>query len=152
MADRYRLRPTVAADLPELVALESESFSDPWTEPQLRAAIEDDSTIALAAESVDGSFAASLLVRGTADQGEVLSISVGKPHRRSGLGTALLEAGMVELQQIGVSAVWLEVRASNDAARLLYEAAGFEVSGMRPGYYRRPLENALIMTRSLGEL
>jgi len=41
----------------------------------------------------------------------------------------------------------LEVRASNDPARLLYEKLGFQQAGRRPGYYRNPREDALILRK-----
>ena len=41
----------------------------------------------------------------------------------------------------------LEVRASNEAARGLYEKYGFQQAGLRPGYYQHPREDAVIMTR-----
>ena len=41
----------------------------------------------------------------------------------------------------------LEVRASNNAAIGLYEKHGFHRAGLRPGYYQKPKEDAVIMTR-----
>jgi ribosomal-protein-alanine N-acetyltransferase len=44
------------------------------------------------------------------------------------------------------------VRRSNEAARLLYERFGFAVAGVRPGYYSKPVEDALVLWReNLGE-
>jgi ribosomal-protein-alanine N-acetyltransferase len=45
----------------------------------------------------------------------------------------------------GARSVWLEVRTSNVAARMMYLAAGFVAAGVRRGYYRRPTEDALIL-------
>ena len=42
--------------------------------------------------------------------------------------------------------VTLEVRAGNLPAQKLYEKCGFRQVGMRPDYYTRPTENALIYT------
>jgi ribosomal-protein-alanine N-acetyltransferase len=39
------------------------------------------------------------------------------------------------------------VRRSNEAARRLYESAGFTLAGIRPRYYRNPEEDALILWR-----
>jgi ribosomal-protein-alanine N-acetyltransferase len=41
--------------------------------------------------------------------------------------------------------VFLEVRKSNQAARLLYEKAGFVEAGRRKDYYRQPDEDALVL-------
>ncbi|MGE0446942.1 MAG: ribosomal-protein-alanine N-acetyltransferase RimI, partial [Vicinamibacterales bacterium] len=40
-----------------------------------------------------------------------------------------------------------EVRASNEAARRLYERLGFYVAGARKNYYSQPVEDALILWR-----
>ena len=43
--------------------------------------------------------------------------------------------------------VFLEVRTDNEAARALYEAAGFAVVGLRPRYYRPSGADAHTMRR-----
>ncbi|MFZ0804404.1 MAG: GNAT family N-acetyltransferase, partial [Terriglobales bacterium] len=43
----------------------------------------------------------------------------------------------------GATAVFLEVRQSNSAARHLYEKWAFRESGLRPAYYRNPDEAAI---------
>ncbi len=45
----------------------------------------------------------------------------------------------------GVEAVLLEVRADNDAARRLYDRAGFEVISVRRRYYQPGDVDALVM-------
>ena len=49
----------------------------------------------------------------------------------------------------GVTAVWLEVRESNTAARRLYEKASFAPVGIREKYYSAPVENAVMMKKEL---
>ena len=50
----------------------------------------------------------------------------------------------------GARTVYLEVRESNAAARALYESRGFEAVGRRRGYYRHPVEDALVLRREIG--
>jgi len=45
--------------------------------------------------------------------------------------------------------VFLEVRASNLAARKLYERVGFIEAGSRPRYYRDPAEDAVVYRKTL---
>jgi ribosomal-protein-alanine N-acetyltransferase len=48
-----------------------------------------------------------------------------------------------------VHAVFLEVRESNAAARALYARFGFREGGRRRGYYRKPVEDALVLVCDL---
>ena len=43
----------------------------------------------------------------------------------------------------------LEVRVSNAAARGLYRTLGFRLVGLRRGYYKSPIEDALLMALRL---
>jgi len=47
----------------------------------------------------------------------------------------------------GTDFISLEVRESNFAAIALYQSLGFEEMGRRKNFYRRPQEDALIMTK-----
>jgi len=62
----------------------------------------------------------------------------------------LLERAIAELREAAVRTIYLEVRESNLAARTLYEANGFESVGRRRGYYRSPVEDALVLRREIG--
>ena len=53
------------------------------------------------------------------------------------------------LKEQGSVSLTLEVRASNDPAKALYEKLGFLQVGKRPNYYRNPKEDALILKKML---
>ena len=69
--------------------------------------------------------------------------------RSSQAGRALLDAALTEAVRRKVEAVYLEVRDSNARARRLYHSRGFEEVGRRKGYYRRPVEDAIVLRRTL---
>ena len=48
-------------------------------------------------------------------------------------------------QERGILNFTLEVRAKNAAALHLYEKLGFVSVGIRPGFYEKPREDAVIM-------
>ena len=56
---------------------------------------------------------------------------------------------LIELGGRGVRTAFLEVRESNSAARALYGSRGFTEIDRRRNYYRRPVEDALVMRRTL---
>ena len=80
-----------------------------------------------------------------ADEGEILNLAVAEAGRRRGLGRALVEAIVAALTERGVRQVYLEVRESNAPARALYSGFGFKEVGRRTAYYRRPVEDAMVL-------
>lgn len=68
------------------------------------------------------------------DEAEILIIGVDTAHQNKGLGKALLNA-LLEILRRNTKTLFLEVRASNEAAINLYQSAGFNCVGERPGYY-----------------
>ena len=86
----------------------------------------------------------------TPDGGEITGLAVLPDHRARGLGRALLQTLIDEAERLGLPALRLEVRESNLPARRLYESLGFLVDGRRRRYYRRPAEDAILMSRPVG--
>lgn len=78
-----------------------------------------------------------LALRFAADEGEVLTLAVAPPDRRSGLAEALLSCGARIAVAQGVSRLFLEVAIDNDPAKALYLKFGFCEIARRKGYYRR---------------
>ena len=72
-------------------------------------------------------------------------IAVDPLFRRRGIGEMLLEGLIGEAKKREAAGIFLEVRESNEAARAMYENAGFAVTGVRRDYYHAPRENAVIM-------
>ncbi|MGA2194276.1 MAG: ribosomal protein S18-alanine N-acetyltransferase [Bryobacteraceae bacterium] len=90
----------------------------------------------------DGRVAGFLVARRVAaDESELLNLVVAPEFRRKGLARALLQ----ELLTASVPSLYLEVRASNRAARNLYKSMGFQEVNIRREYYQCPLEAAIVM-------
>jgi ribosomal-protein-alanine N-acetyltransferase len=83
------------------------------------------------------------------DDWEIENVVVAPEHRRLGIGSELVREVLRAAQDAGAAAVLLEVRESNAAARQLYERLGFATAGRRPGYYRVPVEDALLLRFSI---
>jgi ribosomal-protein-alanine N-acetyltransferase len=134
------IRPAVPSDLPALVAIETESFSDlPWP---------PDSFLAydcLVAE-LGGEVAAFLISREVfageqaTPEREILNLAVAKRFRRLGIASTLLA---FELKRDDI--FFLEVRESNHGAQTLYRQFGFTEIGRRRDYYQNPRETAIVM-------
>lgn len=70
------------------------------------------------------------------DEAHLLDVAVAVAHRRRGTGRLLVTA-LRELarDQLGATAMTLEVRVGNAPARALYRRLGFVEAGTRPDYY-----------------
>lgn len=93
-----------------------------------------------------------ILGRTAGGECEILTLAVRPAARRQGAARALLEAALAGAVAAGAAAIFLEVAASNRAARRLYERSGFALVGRRKAYYRRrdrPPLDALILRRAL---
>ncbi len=93
-----------------------------------------------------------IVARLAADEAEILTLAVSPQRRRRGLGRALVEAAAAHAEQSGGRALFLEVDASNAAARLLYEKLGFAAVGKRTSYYAQrqgPARDAVILKSAL---
>jgi ribosomal-protein-alanine N-acetyltransferase len=144
MDARYRIRRASPADADALSVLERRCFSDPWSAQGFREVLSTPISfglVAAAGKELQGYFLARLV----AGEAEVLNLAVNPDQRRRGIGRALLEAGLRELQLRGGREVFLEVRESNAAARAMDLELGFRVVGARQRYYRLPVEDALVL-------
>ena len=70
-----------------------------------------------------------------------------RERQESGPFPACTGAG--QTRDRGAEEIFLEVRASNASAIGLYSSEGFETVGRRARYYVRPIEDALVMRKSL---
>jgi [ribosomal protein S18]-alanine N-acetyltransferase len=156
-----RVREGVAADLPGVVRLERDTAEAPhWAEAEYGAIVtahEFDGGVMrrlFVAEERAGllGFAVGkVLISGAVSLGELESVAVSVPARRGGVGRMLCEAVVGWCRGQDVTEVELEVRAGSAGAIALYAELGFLVVGRRAGYYRDPMEDALLMQLRLAE-
>ena len=86
------------------------------------------------------------------DEGYIDNVAVDPEHRRQGVASDLLDAMIGQAQRRKLRFLSLEVRAGNEGAIALYASFGFTAVGRRKGYYLRPPEDAIIMTKSFDEV
>jgi ribosomal-protein-alanine N-acetyltransferase len=84
-----------------------------------------------------------------ADQAHINNLAVRPELRGRGLGLQMLEAVIDEARRLGAESLALEVRRSNVAAQRLYKRAGFREDGLRKSYYTQPVEDALLLIKTL---
>lgn len=133
------------ADLTRAWHIEKRAHAFPWSEQTL--ASNQGERYRNYQLSVDGEMAAFAITQVVLDEATLFNIAVDPAYQRRGLGRALLEHVIDEVEKLGVVTLWLEVRASNVAAIALYESVGFNEATIRRNYYPTAdgREDAIIM-------
>jgi ribosomal-protein-alanine acetyltransferase len=138
------IRSATLEDVPALMAIEKRAVTAAhWSAEQYQIIFSGaQPRIALVIED-RGAVQGFLMARGVDSEWELENIAIAASARRRGLGTRLLGEFLNIARSRGATAVFLEVRESNSAARRLYEKWAFSESGRRGGYYRDPEEAAI---------
>ena len=80
-----------------------------------------------------------------AGEGEITNVVIKEEFRGRGYAYSMMQRLLEEGRKLGVSDFTLEVRVSNTPAIKLYEKLGFKSEGIRPGFYDKPKEDAMIL-------
>jgi [ribosomal protein S18]-alanine N-acetyltransferase len=143
----FRIRPLRDSDLRQVLAIERNVFpEDAWTEETFASELTQPETryyIVAEADGVVAGYAGLSAIPG--DHGDVQTIAVRADHRGKGIGTAMLGDLIATAAARSCREVFLEVRADNDRARLLYLRTGFTEVGVRRGYYQPSGADAIVM-------
>lgn len=132
-------------DIDDVLKVEKRSFKTPW------------SRFAFICELRDNRFANYLVVKDgnkvigyggmwiVLNEAHITNIAIDPDYRGKKIGETLM-LNLIELARSkGAERMTLEVRRSNFIAKRLYKKLGFEVRGVRTGYYVDTNEDALIM-------
>jgi [ribosomal protein S18]-alanine N-acetyltransferase len=146
-----RIEPAAIEDMPGVAAIERLAFSDPWPAAAFTALLGREHLFFVVARDDAGSRVLGYVVAiFGGGEGEIANLAVAPVGRGRGLGARLVDAALEEAVRRHAEGMYLEVRESNAAARRLYGSREFEEVGRRRGYYRRPMEDALILRCSVG--
>jgi ribosomal-protein-alanine acetyltransferase len=84
-------------------------------------------------------------------EAELINLAVTPVWRHEGIGRLLVSFVISVCQELGVSLLWLRVRASHSGTVAFYQACGFAARGEFRDYYDEPGEDALIMAIDVPE-
>jgi ribosomal-protein-alanine N-acetyltransferase len=145
------IRPATSADVAAMRRIEAQApTAAHWTKseydrilagdpPRLALVIYDDDTVQ-----------GFLVAKQVGPEWELENIAVTPGAQRRGFASALLKHFLDVVKRQGGEGVFLEVRASNAAARALYAKYGFAATGLRRNYYQYPDEDAVLYRRVTG--
>ena len=138
--------PALFEDLPELLAIESASFVQPWSEADfLSELMKSPPSLYVIRRDFKHPVLGYICFWPVADEFQLLNLAVHPDCRRQGLGRRLLTFLLTQAREKRILKIFLEVRPSNPAAIALYCALGFKTLYRRPGYYGPSGEDALVM-------
>ena len=140
------LREMLVEDLDQVMKIERELFSPPWTREGFFTYLTHKDAMFLVVEE-KGEILAYCGLLMVLDEGDITNVAVRPDRQREGIGHFLMDSLIRLAEEQGVTTIHLEVRVGNDAAIRLYERMGFTRDGIRKQYYTNPVEDALLMTR-----
>lgn len=140
------IRKLQESDIEQLSRIEEESFSMPWSPQDFADLLHHDYCLYLVAE-VDNVVAGCCGLTNSFGEGNIDNVVVGRQFRGMGIAQQLLRELLQAGEAEGIEAFTLEVRISTAAAIHIYEKFGFVSEGIRPNFYEKPTEDAMIMWR-----
>ena len=147
--DELTIEAMTMDDLPEVLAIEQNSFDDPWPEDVFRAELRHCWSHCRVLRQ-DRELIGYIVFWQVADEVSLLNVAVKPGERRHHCGRLLIDYMLDSAREHNARFISLEVRRSNQAAIRLYESGGFKQVGVRPSYYANNGEDAIVMLYDMG--
>lgn len=145
MNQTWIIREMKLQDVDQVTELEEASFSMPWRKQDFLDILSNESRIYLVAMA-ENKVLGGCMLTDIVGEGDISNVAVWQEYRGQGIATKLLEEVMrIGTYERGITAYTLEVRQSNETAIALYKKVGFLEEGIRPNFYDKPKEHAVIM-------
>lgn len=151
---KYHIREMRREDLQDVTELEAACFSMPWKYRDFEEVLANTGRFYLIAEAdsvttdTPDRVLGGCMLTHIAGEGDISNVAVHERYRGNGIASSLLSS-LLELGEAryGITAFTLEVRSKNVPALRLYEGQGFIAKGVRPNFYEKPKDDAVIMWR-----
>lgn len=138
------IRPMKEEDLKQIIEIENRNFAIPWSYESFQDALNNPDNIYLSA-SENGKIKGYIGLWRILDEGDITNVSVLEEAQNQGIASMLMKHVLKMAVERGIVACTLEVRVGNSKAIHIYKKFGFQEVGIRPGFYEKPREDAMIM-------
>lgn len=135
-------------DLDAVTLIEKTCFSLPWSKESFVNELVNQLAYYQCA-TIDGNVVGYMGMWKICDEGHVTNVAVLPEYRKKGIASLLISKMIDVCKCSEINSMTLEVRESNYDAIRVYEKFGFKSLGIRPNYYQKPNENAIIMWKSI---
>lgn len=145
------LRPMSPNDLAAVLALERATQISPWSQGIFQDSLKAGHCCLVLESAAQDALLGYAIAMFAADECHLLNLAIAPDHQGRGLGRLLLRRVLAIARRRAAVSVFLEVRASNQAALALYRAEGFNEIGLRRNYYPAATgrEDAVMMACTL---
>ncbi|GAB6099933.1 ribosomal protein S18-alanine N-acetyltransferase [Halanaerocella petrolearia] len=146
--EEFEIIPLTERHLDQVLAIEEDSFSNPWSLPTFIRELYNSYAyyiVAVFGEEIIGYLGSWLLC----DEIHITSLAVKKNYRRQGIATKLLDRLFSDVKRANYTKATLEVRESNYQAQKLYKNEGFIKVKIQKEYYSDNGEDAIVMWKQL---
>lgn len=147
LADQVQIIKANPDHLSEILEIENEVFSTPWSSSLFVKELSSSSNHYLCA-ILFGEVVGYGGFRYFDQEAHITTLAVTRFVQQRGIGKMLLEKLIEDARGLGIVDIWLEVRAKNYQAINLYLSLGFMPVYVRKKYYEKPCEDALVMQLS----
>ncbi len=141
---KVHIRWMIRRDMPEVLAIENESFEFPWCEDDFLRCLRQRNCIGMVAEHEDRVVGFMIYELHKARL-HVLNFAVGTRFRRFGAGTQMIKKLVGKLSAQRRNRILLEVRETNLAAQLFFRTSGFRAVSVLRDFYEDTPEDAYLM-------
>ena len=142
---KLNIRAMTLGDLEDILAIEKQSFSTPWSYEAFYKEITENKFaiyyVATYGDKIIGYSGMWLVI----DESHITNIAIIPDYRGKGIAKMLMYSMMVTSVKNSCNRMTLEVRVENYPAQYLYHGLGFVNAGIRKGYYSDTGDDAIIM-------
>jgi len=132
-------------DLQEVMEIEQESFSMPWSRGMFERELANDGRSYFLVARSDGEVVGYLGFWMVVDEAHIVNVAIRKDYRRKNVASILIAYALNLAEKLGAEKATLEVRVTNLPAQKLYKKFGFQNIAIRRNFYSDTGEDAYIM-------
>lgn len=148
ISDKIEFFPAELSCADAIAEIDRECFSDPDSQSTVRNLISNENIIMLVC-SCGGKAVSYCSAMVVLDEVQIINVATLPEYNGRGLAYMTLCRLLEIAKKRGAVLASLEVRVSNAPAIHIYEKTGFKNCGRRKNFYKKPVEDALVMVAKL---